>query len=337
MPAPRFFRLFTLLIASCLPAVITPDTAYGNHYPPPKPVSASDIPDVIKKISAPDYNTKFEGLNELMRLHPVEAGLSAIPDVIAITKLQKNDSNNFMYDTVQVMAVRVMGRLPKTEESIKYLFEAVHSPDKNLSLEAARSIPIDSTSMEQVKAAYKHDESRVRSTIISRFSSLRGYYDKDAIELMNAALADPEKKVRIEAALLLHAGKNNHSEFAPALIAAIKVEKEVPSQLIYMKALAETGGAPADELPLFIPLLKAENEFLRYYSARIIGSMGSKAAEAVPSLITALKQPARLGVAIEQERMTLDAIIEALGNIAPDDARVLETIKAAASLPPTNR
>lgn len=193
---------------------------------------------------------------------------------------------------------------------------------KYISRTAAQQLPIDDNYLPQLKIALKNDDPSTRNNLISRLRMPNTLTPGLAEMLKDVLLNDPDGMVKTTAAQVVADKAQDHPEFAGALIAAIKAENNTFRKQFYVRALSLTKGASHADLPLFVALLKntAEDDTSRYYSASIIGSMGEKAAGAVPALMQAAKG--------DPSELVRGYAAEALGKIGPKAADAIPVLAA---------
>ncbi len=196
---------------------------------------------------------------------------------------------------------------------------------KDLNYAAAQNLPIDDKYLPQITELLKNSDGSFRNAVIQRFSPAEKL-SPAASELLKSTLThDSDSSVLTTVAQVIESHAKNNPEFAPALIAATKNEKEAFRKLFYIRALVATGGVNIEELPLFISILSnpQENESSRYSSAQVIGALGDKAVSAVPALAAA--------VANDTNELTRGYAAEALGKIGPSAKDALPTLIAMLS------
>lgn len=322
-----------LLSATLLCSMATPSYALRVAAPLPD-LSASDVPALIEQLKSEDMKLQSDALNDLWRVKPLSAAKDALPALIAITKHKKRSAKDWNNGYLKARAIGLLGSLPKTPETVDILFstaDITYSPPEcrakddslshtiscmeytQVSSAAANSLPMEEAYIGRIKQALKHPNSQVRDAIVGRFR-LFGKLPKGAGEMLKTLVAsDPDRFVRTTAAQVIAEKGKNDASYAPALIIAIMNENGNFNKLFYVTALVETGGVTEDELPLFIDLLATnENASTRYNSAKIIGQLGPKAADAVPSLITAMRS--------DTNPLVRAYAVEALGKVATKDA-----------------
>lgn len=320
--------LLSATILCCMPS-ISPALRMA---PTPPPLAANAVPVLIERLKSEDPNIQANGLTELARVKPIEDAKDAIPAVMAIAKQKMKNPNDWKSSALQTEAMAMLAKLPKTPESMELLFSAAdltYSPEKcrtaeeqqaitassecrmysQISSAAAYGLPVNENTLERIKKVLGHPNASVREAVLTRFR-VPEKLPKGAAEILQSVLVhDKESYVRLRVAQVIEEKDKGNPAYVPAFIAAIKREKTISNVPFYVTQLAVIGATPVQELSLFIKLLSSsENDATRYYSAKIIGQMGPKAQDAVPTLINSL--------ASDRHPLTRAYAAEALGKVA---------------------
>lgn len=306
-------HLPALLLSATILCGLAPASHALRVKAPPPPLAASDVPALIEKLRSEDTNTQFNALSDIARVKPIEDAKSALPAIIDITKQKAKKPNDWQLSSLQTEAMAVLGKLPLTPETTDILLstaDITYSPEKcrnpeaqqtlavgnecrmysQVSSAAAYGLPVEERYISRIKQVLQHPSAPVREAIVSRFRIPQKLPKGSAEILKSLLIHDTDGFIRTRVAQVIEEKEKGNAAYAPALITAIKNEKANSNKLFYVSALANTGGAPEEELSLFIGLLESnENESTRYNSAKIIGQMGTKAADAIPALINSLK------------------------------------------------
>lgn len=341
-------RLTALLLCATIMCSAA-DGAHALRVRAPLPaLSASDVPALIEKLKSANVETQSSALDDLQRVAPIEAAKDAVPSLIAITRQAKDLTGNWRHIYLQTQVIAMLGRLPLTPETTDLLFSTADirfSPEEcrkqyeqqpgvlpppnnstcsnylQISSSAAFYLPVEERYIGRIKQALKHPTPQIRNAIVGSFRRMQGLTPAAAEILQSVVMNDSDSFVRTTAAQVIAEKGKGDPSFAPALIAAIKKENGIFNKLFYVTALAETGGASAGELDLFMSLLSSsENDSTRYNSAKIIGQIGAKAADAVPNLIDTMNK--------DSNQLARGYAAQALGKIGPPAREAIPSLIA---------
>lgn len=313
-------KTFAILLSCALASTPTAALASreANH---PAPLSADALPAIMERLKGTNTAELMKALDELQRIQPINSAASAVPAIIRITSLP-TPANDWQFPYLQISALRALGALPLTKESIDVLFHAASSANKDIAYNAIQNLPVDDEYLPRIQPLIANFSPQQKMALIGRFSS-PPVLSAAQVAFLQLFLTESDPLVLTNLGQILTSKGKHHPEFASGITAAIKRQAEntgTQGSLFFLcSALATTGGAPREELPLFITLLsEGKDDGIRYYSAQIIGSFAEHAVPAVPALLRTVTQ--------DKSELARGYAVQALGNIGPAAREAIPTL-----------
>lgn len=301
---PQRFVISALFVAVCLQQLVGTLETQGAavaQQPVQGNVSSSEVSRLVKELTSPDDQVRWQSLLQLQAVTPISSTAVAVPSVI---NALLNDSS----PAVRGQAAEALSHLPYTDASIKALFSVLTDPQEDIRWRAANSIPAKKRFLPYIVKALKNQDWEVVTRMLAKIEAL-GSEAVSAVPALTQELADSNPVVRSGAArALLKIGAAAYAA-GPALMTSLRKEQDRVARSCEVRALVRTGGPTASDLPDLIRLLKDADPSTRYNVAKIIGNLGSVAQPAITDLVITMNT--------DPNSLVRCYCAEALGNIGP--------------------
>jgi HEAT repeat protein len=306
-------------------------------------IGSQAVPDLVRALQNKDATVRADAANLLGSIDK-KAVSSAIPNLVAASK-------NDPYPEVRVCGVSALisiagNDLNQSTSEVKAVIPAVIAALKDNDTEvrltatnAFSSISSDGKFIPELKAAIpvlleklKDKDEEVRSNAADALQNIGSSDTAFILPLLVKALKDKDAAVRVNAAsisrfiyLIQKRTDKEVASLVPALIEALKNDKEAQVRSSAAEALRSIGKQAASAVPALAEALQKDKDAeVRSSAGSALDSIGKEAASAVPALIQALKNDkeadvrsnaaSALGSIGEKAASAVPALIEALKN-----------------------
>ena len=274
------------------------------------------VPELRKIIHDPDPDIRLAVLGIVAQIG--DLAFDAVGDVTALL----NDREA----AVRVAAARTLGQLGKpARASLPALIAARSDPHPQVREAVTESLrrfsPLIKDDVSKVTPLLKDGTPEQRSANISALRELKPDAET-TFALFNALLADPNKKIRLEALMAVaEGGKTDRSQALARLVPMLN-DPDSDVRATAITVVSGFGPSVAADLPMLQAALRGKEVESRRFAAEALGGLGAEAAPAVPFLARALSDT-DLGVR--------SAAIASLGKVGKPALEVLDDILGARS------
>jgi HEAT repeat protein len=290
------------------------------HSPPDlPPIDAAEVPALIESLRNPAVTDKRGALMKLSRVVPVEATRPALPLVLDLARAPTDwQPRPWQQVEARTLAIAFL-RDFALEPGVLPVLEAALSDENARTKQAAvGALPPKQAALPAIEVALHHPQSEIRRSAAETL----GRFTSPTPELLQAfavALQDGDEGVRAAAARGASSGAKGQTGLGPAIMSALRTERDQNLRASLMRALLETGGATRADVPALVQFLASDPYAeVRANAALVLGHL--RATAALPALTGAL--------AHDSDAFTRAQIAEALGLFGPAAKDALPTLIA---------